>query len=173
MNFAGPPASPRYQLDSFDHQILKILSHDARLSNRKIAVALGVTEGTIRGRLKRLQEENYLRFTAVTGPSYMGNPWLVFIGVTAEQARVREVAQRVADMPGIRSVIITLGRFNILVVGMYSELHEILAVANNAILALPGVRHVETSISVKQLKYDSRLARITRPFIPVDEDDED
>ena len=103
----------------------------------------------------------------------MGNPWLVFIGVTAEQARVREVAQRVAEMAGIRSVIITLGRFNILVVGLYRELHEILAVANNAILALPGVRHVETSISVKQLKYDSRLARITRPFIPVDEDDED
>jgi DNA-binding Lrp family transcriptional regulator len=163
----------RYQLDSFDHQILEILSRDARISNRKIAVALGVTEGTIRGRLKRLQEENYLRFTAITGPSYLGDPWLVFIGVTVEQARVREVAQLVAEMPGIRSVIITLGRYNLLVVGMYSALDEILAIANNAILALPGVRHVETSISVKQLKYDSRLAKITKPFVPVDEEDED
>ncbi len=167
------PVSPRYQLDAFDHQILEVLSEDARLSNRKIALALGVTEGTIRGRLKRLQEENYLRFTAVTGPAYLGNPMLVFIGVTAEQARVREVAEAVAEMRGIRSVIITLGRFNLHVVGMYAELEEVLDIANNAILALPGVRHVETSISVKQLKYDSRIAKITRPFIPVDEDDED
>lgn len=162
----------RYQLDEFDHQILEVLSGDARLSNRKIAQALGVTEGTIRGRLKRLQEENYLRFTAITALSYLGNPLLIFIGVTAEQSRVKEVAQAIAEMDGIRSVIITLGRFNVHVVGMYGTLDEVLNIANNAILALPGVRHVETSISVKQLKYDSRLAKITRPFIPVDDDEE-
>jgi DNA-binding Lrp family transcriptional regulator len=161
----------RYQLDTFDHQILEVLAGDARLSNRKIAQALGVTEGTIRGRLKRLQEENYLRFTAITALSYLGNPLLIFIGVTAEQGRVKEVAQAIAEMNGIRSVIITLGRFNIHVVGMYSTLDEVLNIANNAILALPGVRHVETSISVKQLKYDSRLAKITRPFVPVDDDE--
>jgi len=161
----------RYQLDNFDHQILEVLAGDARLSNRKIAQALGVTEGTIRGRLKRLQEENYLRFTAITALSYLGNPLLIFIGVTAEQARVKEVAQAIAEMGGIRSVIITLGRFNVHVVGMYGTLDEVLNVANNAILALPGVRHVETSISVKQLKYDSRLAKITRPFVPVEDDE--
>jgi Lrp/AsnC family transcriptional regulator for asnA, asnC and gidA len=164
-------AVTRYQLDGFDHQILEVLAGDARLSNRKIAQVLGVTEGTIRGRLKRLQEENYLRFTAITALSYLGNPLLVFIGVTAEQGRVKEVAQSIAEMGGIRSVIITLGRFNIHVVGMYGTLDEVLNVANNAILALPGVRHVETSISVKQLKYDSRLAKITRPFVPVDDDE--
>jgi DNA-binding Lrp family transcriptional regulator len=163
----------RYQLDAFDLQILEVLAGDARLSNRKIAQTLGVTEGTIRGRLKRLQEENYLRFTAVTAPSYLGSPLLVFIGVTAEQGRVKDVAQTIADMEGIRSVIITLGRFNVHVVGMYGTLEEVLAVANNAILAIPGVRHVETSISVKQLKYDSRLAKITRPFVPSEDDDED
>ena len=161
----------RYQLDEFDHQILDVLSGDARLSNLKIAQSLGVTEGTIRGRLKRLQEENYLRFTAITALSYLGNPLLIFIGVTAEQSRVKEVAQAIAEMDGIRSVIITLGRFNIHVVGMYGNLDEVLNIANNAILAVPGVRHVETSISVKQLKYDSRLAKITRPFIPSDDDE--
>jgi DNA-binding Lrp family transcriptional regulator len=164
-------AVTRYQLDNFDHQILEVLAGDARLSNRKIAQALGVTEGTIRGRLKRLQEENYLRFTAITALSYLGNQLLIFIGVTAEQARVKEVARAIAEMDGIRSVIITLGRFNIHVVGMYGSLDEVLNIANNAILALPGVRHVETSISVKQLKYDSRLAKITRPFIPVEDDE--
>jgi len=162
----------RYQLDEFDHQILEVLSGDARLSNRKIAQALGVTEGTIRGRLKRLQEENYLRFTAITALSYLGNPLLIFIGVTAEQGRVKEVAQAIAEMDGIRSVIITLGRFNLHVVGMYGSLDEVLNIANNAILGVPGVRHVETSISVKQLKYDSRLAKITRPFVPTDDDEE-
>jgi len=163
----------RYQLDVFDHQILDVLATDARMSNRKIATALGVTEGTIRGRLKRLQEENYIRFTAVTGLSYLGNPRLVFIGITAEQSHVRKLAEQIADMPGIRSVIITLGRFNLLAVAMYSDLEELLAVANNSILSLPGVRHVETSISVKQVKYDPRIAKITRPFEPLDDEEEE
>jgi DNA-binding Lrp family transcriptional regulator len=163
----------RYQLDPFDHQILDVLAEDARLSNRKIALALGVTEGTIRGRLKRLQEENYLRFTAVTNLSYLGHPRLVFIGVTAEQARVKKLACDIAEMPGIRSVIITLGRFNLLAIGMFSELEDVLDIANNAILSLPGVHHVETSISVKQIKYDPRTAKITRPYVPADDDEED
>jgi DNA-binding Lrp family transcriptional regulator len=166
-------AMTRYQLDDFDHQILGVLAQDARMSNRKIALELGVTEGTIRGRLKRLQEENYIRFTAVTDLSYLGSPRLVFIGITAEQSRVRELADEIAQMCGIRSVIITLGRFNLLAVAMYADLEELVAVANNAILALPGVRHVETSISVKQIKYDPRLAKITRPFEPFDEEDEE
>lgn len=163
----------RYQLDSFDHQILQILSRDARMSNRKIATALGVTEGTIRGRLKRLQEENYLRFTAVTSLAYLDNPMLVFIGITADQAQVRSVAAAVSEMNGVRSVIITLGRFNIHVTAMFPDLDAVFETANDKILALPGVGHVETSIGVKQLKYDARLARITRPFVPDEEDEED
>ena len=65
-------APPRYQLDAFDMQILKVLSEDARLSNRKIALALGVTEGTIRGRLKRLQEEELSALHRCDGPILSG-----------------------------------------------------------------------------------------------------
>ena len=43
-------------IDELDHQLIEILSKDARISNRKIAADLGVTEGTVRGRIKRLQQ---------------------------------------------------------------------------------------------------------------------
>ena len=39
--------------DSLDRQIVAMLANDARLSFRKIAADLGVTEGTVRGRVKR------------------------------------------------------------------------------------------------------------------------
>ena len=45
------------QLDDLDRQLIEILGRDARVSNRKIAGDLGVTEGTVRGRIKRLQQE--------------------------------------------------------------------------------------------------------------------
>jgi Lrp/AsnC family transcriptional regulator for asnA, asnC and gidA len=158
----------RYQLDQLDHHIIEVLGKDARVSNRKIAAKLGVTEGTIRGRIKRLQEENYIRFTAISNPSHLGNPRLVLIGILAVQGQVRKLADRVAEMPGIRAVIVTLGRFDILAVGLFDDLESVLDVANNSILPLPGVRHVETSIVVKTLKYNSRIAKIV-PSIPHDE----
>ena len=42
-------------LDPLDRRIVEKLSRDARISNRAIAAELGVTEGTIRARIKRLQ----------------------------------------------------------------------------------------------------------------------
>lgn len=162
----------RAPLDAFDRQILDLLAHDARTSNRKIATALGVTEGTIRARIKRLQEENYIRFTAVTDISYLGNPRLVFIGVTADPRCVRTLSQTIADLPGIRGVIVTLGRFNLLVIGMFADLDQVLEIANNAILSMPGVLHVESAVSIKTVKYDPRTAKITRPFVSYDDEEE-
>ena len=150
----------RYHLDDLDHKIIDVLGKDARVSNRKIAASLSVTEGTIRGRIKRLQEENYIRFTAITNPAHLGNPRLVLIGILAVQSSVRDLAQAVADIDGIRAVVITLGRFDILAVGLFDEIEMALEVANNSILPLPGVRHIETSIVVKTLKYNSRFAKI-------------
>jgi DNA-binding Lrp family transcriptional regulator len=159
----------RYQLDQLDHNIIEVLGKDARVSNRKIAAKLGVTEGTIRGRIKRLQEENYIRFTAISNPSHLGNPRLVLIGILAVQGQVRQLADRIAEMPGIRAVLVTLGRFDILAVGLFDDLESILDVANNSILPLPGVRHLETSIVVKTMKYNSRVARIVPPTPVVSE----
>ena len=53
------------QLDDLDRQLIEILGRDARVSNRKIAGDLGVTEGTVRGRIKRLQQERLIAFTAI------------------------------------------------------------------------------------------------------------
>ena len=83
------------------------------------------------------------------------------IGVHAAHGELRALSQRIAAMPEIRCVIITLGRYDLLAIGLFAQLEEVVAVANNRILALPGVRHVETSIAVKTLKYDYRAAKIT------------
>ena len=163
----------RYQLDAFDHQILEVLAgrraaqqpqdragagrhrrHDPRPAEAAAGRELSALHGDHGAVLSRQSAAGVHRRHGGAG------------------AGARKWRRRLRRWTGIRSVIITLGRFNIHVVGMYGTLEEVLNIANNAILALPGVRHVETSISVKQLKYDSRLAKITRPFVPVDDDEE-
>ncbi len=149
-------------LDDMDRQLIEMLSHDARMSNRKIALALNVTEGTVRGRIKRLQQEGLMSFTAISSFDLESANKLAFIGVQADTGKLRNIASAISEIPAVTSVLITMGRFNILAICLFDELAELHAVASDQILALKGVHHVETSVAVKTLKYNSRIVRITR-----------
>ena len=127
-----------YKIDELDQKIIALISEDARLSNRKIAAELGFTEGTIRSRVKRLEDENYIRFTAVTSMGHMNTPQLGQIGIHAEQNMIRDVAQRVSKIPEINAVIILLGRFDILAIGLFEGLDDVHQVASNQILDIKG-----------------------------------
>ena len=149
-------------LDDMDRQLIEMLSHDARMSNRKIALALNVTEGTVRGRIKRLQQEGLMSFTAITSFDLESANKLAFIGVQADTGKLRNIASAISEIPAVTSVLITMGRFNILAICLFEDLEILVDVASDQILALKGVHHVETSVAVKTLKYNSRIVRITR-----------
>jgi Lrp/AsnC family transcriptional regulator for asnA, asnC and gidA len=149
------------QLDDLDRRIIGLLTRDARVSNRQLAHELGVTEGTVRGRIKRLEADNLIRFSAVSNVAYSGAPQVVLIGIHAQLDQVQSLCQRISAMQEIRCVIAMMGRYDILCVGLFGSLTQIVEVANNRILSMPGVRHVETSIAVETVKYDHRVAKIT------------
>ena len=149
------------QLDELDRQLIEVLARDARVSNRKIAGDLGVTEGTVRGRIKRLQQDGLISFTAITSFGLADSARLAFIGVQAEVSEVREVARRIAELGQVNAVMITMGRFNILAFCLFSSLDSLLELASDQILSIPGVHHVEASIAVKTIKYNARVVRIT------------
>ncbi len=149
-------------IDELDHQLIEILSEDARISNRKIAADLGVTEGTVRGRIKRLQQEGMIAFTAITSFGLANSAKLAFIGVQTDVDQVKQIAAEIAKLPMVNAVMITMGRFNILTFCLFSELDKLHAVASDQILAIKGVHHVETSIAVKTVKYNSRIVKITK-----------
>ena len=51
----------RPKIDDVDRRILEHLAQDGRRSNREIAHELGLGEGTVRGRIKRMQENNIIK----------------------------------------------------------------------------------------------------------------
>ncbi|BDW83464.1 AsnC family transcriptional regulator [Erythrobacter sp. Dej080120_24] len=151
------------QIDELDSQLIEILSKDARTSNRKIAADLGVTEGTVRGRIRRLQKEGLIAFTAITSFELADNTKMAFIGAQVDVDRVREVASRIAELDTINAVMVTMGRFNITAICLFNELDRLHEISSEQILSIDGVHHVETSIAVKTLKYNARIVRITGP----------
>lgn len=154
-------------LDELDHQLIDILAQDARVSNRKIASDLGVNEGTVRGRIKRLQQDKLISFTALTGLKLEKATNLAFIGVQADVSHVRQIARDIAHIPLVKAVMITLGPVNIMATCLYDDLDDLHRLASGQILSMPGVDHVETSLAVKTVKFTNRVVRITdAPGVP-------
>ena len=151
------------QIDDLDRQLIEILSKDARTSNRRIAADLGVTEGTVRGRIRRLQKEGLIAFTAITSFELADNTKMAFIGAQVDVNRVRDVATQIAALDAINAVMVTMGRFNVTAICLFNELDRLHEISSEQILSIDGVHHVETSIAVKTLKYNARIVRITGP----------
>ncbi|WOK38181.1 Lrp/AsnC family transcriptional regulator [Sphingomonas sp. C3-2] len=160
-------------LDDLDRKLIDLLAKDARVSNRQIAAKLDVTEGTVRARIKRLQQENLIRFTAITGITTLRLLRPFFVYVSADPAKVRPLAEEIAGLPQIHAVLTTLGRHNILVIGLFADLEDVMTTATQRIVELPGVYNVETSIAVSTLKYNPRVVRITGTPPHMDENDEE
>ncbi len=149
------------QLDAVDRRMMQWLSRDARTSNRKIAAALGITEGTIRGRIKRLEEEKLIRITAVTNIDYFDNPSLGYISIALERSSQAEsVARALAAKTGIGFVGIMLGRYDILAITMVQSNNELAGFVHEHISSIPGVRTTESTLGVKFVKHDYRMSRI-------------
>src|SRR5690606_7507233 len=135
------------QLDQLDRQILEWLSADARTSNRKIAAELGVTEGTVRARIKRMEDERQIRITAIANIGRLSSPALAYIWVEVDKtAQSREVAEQLRAIPEIGFVGIMLGRFDLLAITMVYDNEQLARFLNTTISGIPGVRRTECSL---------------------------
>lgn len=148
-------------LDDVDRRIVEWLSRDARTSNRRIAAELGVTEGTVRARIKRMEDERLIRITAVTNIDRLDNPMLAFIWIEVEKSSECDaVATQLAAIPEIGFVGKMLGRFDILAITLVQDTEALTEFLHRTISGIPGVRKTDCTLGVKFIKHDYRLARI-------------
>lgn len=105
----------RIALDELDERIIERLGHDARVSNREIGREFGLTEGTIRARVKRLLDNKVIRVAAVTNANRLRNPILAYLWVEADSASdIERVARALGALPEITFVATILGRADVL-----------------------------------------------------------
>jgi Lrp/AsnC family transcriptional regulator for asnA, asnC and gidA len=151
----------RRRLDDIDKSIVAWLSRDARLSNRHIATELGVTEGTVRGRIKRMEEEKLIRITAVTNIDRFRDAALAYIWIEVERSgQTRAVARTLAAIPELGFVGEKLGRSDILAITKVRNAEHLAEFVHQCINCVEGVRRTESTLGVNFVKHDYRMARI-------------
>lgn len=148
-------------LDELDHKIIDRLSREARVSNREIGREFGLTEGTIRSRLKRLLDNKVIRVAAVTNANRLRNPILAYLWIEADTASdIQPLAERLASLPEITFVSTMLGRADVLAMTLVENGNELTDFLHQTIDKIPGVRRVRYSLGQNFIKHDFRYCAL-------------
>jgi Lrp/AsnC family transcriptional regulator, regulator for asnA, asnC and gidA len=148
-NASRGAVTPARAVDELDRRLIEALQENGRESFRRIALRLGVSEATVRARYGRLTSEGVLQVVAVTNP----------LGLGFEQALVgvktsgppEEVADEIARWAEADYVIVTAGRYDVVVEVVASDRQELLGLTNR-MRRLDGVVSTETFVYLEMWK---------------------
>ena len=141
--------------DATDRAILRELQEDGRRSFRAIARSVGVSEGTVRSRVRRIEEAGALRILAFVDPSRLGSSVLALMLIRCEGERLDDLVELVVGMPEVTYASTLLGRSD-LYVQLICEDNNALWEIVRRIRAAGGVRETETLLEMQVHKFTYR-----------------
>lgn len=162
-------------LDSVDHQIIRALQLDGRVSNVEIARQVGVSEATVRKRLDRLIADKVIQITAMPDAIQVGFSTVTFLSLNIDLSQVDRIADQVSRLPEVRSVHYTTGESDLVVEAWFSSSDDLLSFLTQQLTSIPGIKRVATSHVLRTIKDGSRwvLPPASPPQILVVDDDPD
>jgi Lrp/AsnC family transcriptional regulator for asnA, asnC and gidA len=101
------------ELDEKDEEIIRQFQRDGRLSNRAVGEIVGLSEGAVRKRLKRLSEAGAVSYGVVVDiqATEMGVSGYLAVEVTA--AALQSVSEYISNLETCSLCVITTGEANI------------------------------------------------------------
>jgi Lrp/AsnC family transcriptional regulator for asnA, asnC and gidA len=141
----------RAELDPTDKAIIRALQLDGRTPYSKLGPAVGLSQAAVRQRVQRLIESGVMQVVAITDPATLGFAVQAMVAVSVS-GDVRAVAAAVAALEEVEYVVITAGRFDLLVEVVCTDTHHLLHVVNDRIRAIPNVSATEVFTYMRLVK---------------------
>lgn len=140
------------ELDATDNAIIALLRGDGRLPYRAIARELGITEATVRSRVRRLEESNTMRVVAVTDIEAAGYGMLLAVGVQVEGRSPDDVARDLAEVREVFSVNVVVGAQDVEILVVAEDQAALNVLLAQRLATVPGVRRLTPALAVDVLK---------------------
>jgi len=139
-------------LDQIDCRMIELLQKDGRISNTDLAKEIGISEATVRTRLNRLINEEYIQIVAVSNPIKLGFKIVGNIRIHVEIKKMGKIIRELKKLKPLWFIVQTTGGTGIdteFVVKSLDELNELIFEQINKI---DGVVRTETTLFLKYLK---------------------
>ncbi|WP_106607889.1 Lrp/AsnC family transcriptional regulator [Shimia abyssi] len=133
-------------MDDVDQRLISALRHDARASLSDLAILLGVSRTTVRGRIEKLRQRgDIVGFTVVLQGDTKRDPvrGLMMIGIEGRGAD--RISRQLAGLTAVRAIHSTNGRWDLILEIGTDTLEELDAVLER-IRRLDGIANSETNL---------------------------
>lgn len=152
-------------LDKFDIAILIALQKDGRLSNRELADEIGLSNAPCWRRLKRLEDEGYIKgYRAELNAKKVNLNVIAFAQVSMDNHHPETLAPFLAiikDCPEILECHSVSGDCDFMLKVITKDLDSYDELLSKKLLQAKGVRSVSTMFSMKQPKISREFPLIT------------
>jgi len=143
-------------IDSVDSKMIHMLQKDGRVSNIEIAKQLGISEATVRTRLKRLIDEEYIQIVAVSNPLKLGFEVAGDLYINVEMKKINSVIDELKKIKELWYIVVTTGETHInaeFIVKTWEDLNNLIF---NNISKIDGIVRIESSVimTYAKRKYD-------------------
>jgi Lrp/AsnC family transcriptional regulator for asnA, asnC and gidA len=140
------------QPDSTDWNIISRLSENYA-PNSVVAREMGLSEGAVRQRIKKLQDAGILKIKALRNPEILENQQLALLGVNVTESKLLDQkAQEIAALQGVISVAIVSGRYDLLVEILVASNKGLIQFLTKTLSAIKGISTTETFVMLKTYK---------------------
>ncbi len=140
-------------MDYRDRKIIEILSKDSRTPNTEIAKKLGVSESTVRKRIKALEKKGVIeKYSIVINPAKMGFNTVAIVGLDVEPSRFLNVATKLTEFKEVRYVATSTGDHMIMIEIWANNGKELTEIISNKIGRIEGINRICPSIILEKLK---------------------
>ena len=122
----------------------------------QIADELGITEGTVRRRVKQLTESGTLQIVAVVEPHNLGWTEAAMIGISVQSNLISEVAEAIAALPEVSYLFQAAGEFDFFAEVYCRDREHFVSFLNNKLQQVPGVERTQSFLILKLYKLSYR-----------------
>jgi len=140
------------KLDAIDRKILNILQENATMPFSRIGTTLGVSEATVRYRVKQLEKKEVIKtYTTLLNPAKVGFSTTGVMMVKLDPARFEQAAKEISDLPETYHVFQNTGEYDIISVVHTRDLAH-LSDLRKKVQSIKGVRDVTVSAATRIIK---------------------
>jgi len=147
--------------DKTDRKLLALLQQDCTLSLQALADAVHLTTTPCWKRLKRLEEEGYIRGrVALLNADKLGLPLTAFMLIKTQQHSSSWYQQFVAvvqSMPEVMGCYRMAGEYDYLLRIRVTDMKSYDAFYKRLVNAMPGLLDVTSSFAMEEIKYTTAL----------------
>lgn len=150
-------------LDATDREIISQLQYDGRKPYTDIAAAIGISEGSVRRRVKRLTESGLLQVVGVAEPQFLGLNAAGIIGVNVQAGRIESAAKEIARFPEVTYLFMASGGFDLFVEVYCRDQEHFVHFLSETLQKVPGVLRTDTFMILKMYKLSYRWGEAEPP----------